>query len=274
LANIIPISSLNDPRIAVFHNVRDADLRGRENLCMVESEIAVRRLLDSDWKLHSLFLSPQKFERMAGEIENRELDVYVADVALMSEVAGFHIHRGVLAAVQRNCLIEKYTLERIFQNKQAVSLLLAEGITNIDNMGSLFRNAAAFGIDGVLLSGACCDPLYRKSIRVSMGHVFSIPWLMLEDWEGAIWQLKESYDVQVVGLETVPDAVPLWEVDVSRNCGIIVGEEKTGLSSATLKLCDVIAEIPMSSSVPSINVSVASAVGLYDLVLRNRLNCR
>ena len=241
---------------------------------MVESEMAVRRLLDSDWKLHSLFLSPQKFERMAGEIDGRELDVFVADVALMSEVAGFHIHRGVLAAVQRNSLIEKFSIERIFQNKQAVSLLLAEGITNIDNMGSLFRNAAAFGVDGVLLSGACCDPLYRKSIRVSMGHVFSIPWLMIEDWEGAIRQLKESYDVQVVGLETGPDAVPLWEVDVSRNCGIIVGEEKTGLSSATLKLCDAIAEIPMSSSVPSINVGVASAVGLYDLVLRNRLNCR
>ncbi|MBI69535.1 MAG: hypothetical protein CMJ38_05935 [Phycisphaerae bacterium] len=239
---------------------------------MVESELAVRRLLDSDWALHSILLSPQKHERLATVLEGRALDVFVADVSLMSEVTGFHIHRGVLAAVQRN--YRKQSLESIIERKQTSSLLLAEGITNIDNMGSLFRNATAFGVDGVLLSRTCCDPLYRKSIRVSMGHVFSIPWIMIEDWESSIQQLKETYGVQLIGLETGPDAVPLWEVDVSEHCGIIVGEEKAGLSPATLKLCDVIAEIPMSASVPSINVGVASAVGLYDLVLRNRLNSR
>ena len=235
--------------------------------------MAVRRLLDSDWELHSLFLSPQKYDRLADNLVDRDIEVFIADVALMSEVTGFHIHRGALAAVKRN-LVDKYTLETIFQTKQTISLLLAEGITNIDNMGSLFRNAAAFGVDGVLLNGTCCDPLYRKSIRVSMGHVFSIPWLMLEDWRGVIQQLKESYGVQMIGMETGQSSVPLWEVSVSKKCGIIVGEEKAGLSSVTLKLCDVIAEIPMSASVPSINVSVASAVGLYDLVLRNRLNSR
>ena len=258
----------------MFHNVRDADLRGRDHLCMVESELAVKRLLESAWDIHSLFLSPQKYDRLADDLKDIETDVFVADVSLMSEVTGFHIHRGVLAAVKRANTIGQYSLETIFQNKHTVSILLAEGITNIDNMGSLFRNAAAFGVDAVLLSGTCCDPLYRKSIRVSMGHVFSIPWLMFEDWRGVIGQLKETHGLQIIGLETGSNAVPLWEVGVSKKCGIIVGEEKTGLSSATLQLCDVIAEIPMSDWVPSINVSVASAVGLYDLVLRNRFDSR
>ena len=240
---------------------------------MVESELAVKRLLKSDWELHSLFLSPQKYERMAHELEGHETDVFVADVSLMSEVTGFHIHRGVLAAVKRKKQVE-ISLETFFQNNQVVSLLLAERITNIDNMGSLFRNAAAFGVSGVLLSGTCCDPLYRKSIRVSMGHVFSLPWLIVEKWDELILQLKESYGVQIIGLETGPNALPLWEVDVKEQCGIIVGEERTGLSSATLQLCDVITEIPMSASVPSVNVGVASAVGLYDLILRNRFNSR
>ncbi len=273
MANVVPISTLSDPRIAVFHDVRDADLRGRHHLCMVESEMAVRRLLESDWEIHSLFVSPQKYERLSSLLEHRDIDVFIADIALMSEVTGFHIHRGVLAAVRRQSQAH-HTIDTIFKGGDHVSLLLAEGITNVDNMGTLFRNAAAFGVDGVLLNVICCDPLYRKSIRVSMGHVFSVPWFVLEDWTASLRALRDEFDLQIIGLETGSAAIPLWDVDVQRNIGVVVGEEKSGLSASTLTLCDVVAEIPMMDSVPSINVGVASAVGLYDLVLRNRLDSR
>ena len=126
------------------------------------------------------------------------------------------------------------------------------------------------------------EPLLREFARKCTTHLCCrIPSVQLQVSRrfqffqvGLILQLKESYGVQIIGLETGPNALPLWEVDVRERCGIIVGEERTGLSSATLQLCDVIAEIPMSPSVPSVNVGVASAVGLYDLILRNRFNSR
>ena len=272
---VIPVTSIDDSQVDIYRNIRDADLRGRKHICMVESEMVVRRMLASDWNVHSLFLSPTKYERLAPLIANHH-KVFVADVLVMSNITGFHIHRGVLAAVHRptmqqlegsvSCLIEK------FKNKKSVSLLLAEGITNVDNMGALFRNAAAFGVDGLVFDSTCCDPLYRKAIRVSMGHAFSLPWAIASNWKEDLQLLKNKLDVKLIGCETGNLATPIWEVATTNKFALIMGEEKSGLSSTTIELCDSIAEIPMTPSVPSVNVAVASAVALYEFLCRKRFD--
>jgi tRNA G18 (ribose-2'-O)-methylase SpoU len=276
-ARVSVVTSIDDPQVDVYRNIRDADLRGRKHLCMVESEMVVRRMLASDWNVHSLFLSPSKYERLAPLIANTH-QVIVADVSVMSDITGFHIHRGVLAAVHRPTLhqLERSVSSLIekLKNKKTISLLLAEGITNVDNMGALFRNAAAFGVDGLVFDHACCDPLYRKAVRVSMGHAFSIPWAVGNDWKEDLRRLKKELDVKLIGCETGSLALPMWEVTPTDKFALIMGEEKSGLSSRTLTLCDAIAEIPMTPNVPSVNVAVASAVGLYEFLGRNSFDDR
>lgn len=192
----------------------------------------------------------------------------------MSNITGFHIHRGTLALVHRPSAesLDAFSVIDALRNKQEVTLLLAEGITNVDNLGALFRNAAAFGVDAIILDSACCDPLYRKAIRVSMGHALSIRWAIAEDWIESLKQIHTQLGVKLVGCETGTDATPIWDVDPTAKVGLIVGEEKTGLSASTIAMCDEIAEIPMMPQVPSLNVAVASAVGLYEFLCRNRFN--
>jgi tRNA G18 (ribose-2'-O)-methylase SpoU len=275
--NVAVVTSIDDPQVDVYRNIRDADLRGRKHLCMVESELVVRRLLSSDWDIHSLFLSPQKYERLAPLIAERH-QVYIADVTVMSDITGFHIHRGVLSAVHRPS--EKLIRESISsliqkcKGEEKIALLLAQGITNVDNIGALFRNAAAFGVHGLVFDHTCCDPLYRKAIRVSMGHAFSLPWAIATNWTEDLQRIREELGVKLIGCETGEIAIPMWDVTPSEKFGLIMGEEKAGLSHSTIQICDVIAEIPMTPKVPSINVAVASAVGLYEFLGRNSFDNR
>jgi len=243
---------------------------------MVESEMVVRRLLETNWDIHSVLLSPNKCQRLAPMLRDRDIPILVADISLMSEITGFNIHRGVLAAARRPPP-ESHSVQRLiqkFQGKEQLSLLMAEGITNIDNMGSLFRNAAAFGIDAIVLDECCCDPLYRKSIRVSMGHALSIPFAVTENWNSELHVLKQSLNIKLIRCEISDGAVPMWEVEQGDRFGLVMGGEKHGLSQSTIAACDVIAEIPMSAHVPSINVGVASAVALYEFLRRDSLNNR
>ena len=280
----IVITSIDDPRVAVFRDVRDADLRGRDGLFMAESELVIRRLIQSPHRLHSLLLSPEKFERLRmalAPLVNR-VPMYVAELKLMHEIAAFHIHRGVLAAGFR-LLPEQLNLETALSHLRAdphnvtridphVTLLVAEGMTNVDNMGALFRNGAAFGVNGIVLDPACCDPLYRKAIRVSMGHVLSIPYAVSDDWPSDLGRLKHEWGVTLIAAESNEHALPLWQMPKSKRTAIVFGSEGHGLSPQALQHCDAICVIPMSNQVPSINVSVASAVMLYELQRNSQAN--
>lgn len=265
------IRSLGDSRVDVYRNVRDADLRGRDDLFMAESELVIRRLLRAPERLHSLLLSPEKFERLRPALEelSDDVPVYVADLKLMHEIAAFHIHRGVLAAGYRlspDQLTLDVTLRHLKSaGKQAATVLIAEGLTNVDNMGGLFRNAAAFGVDGIVLDPTCCDPLYRKAIRVSMGHALSIPYAVCQNWPEDLARLKNELGMTIVAAESTQEAVPLWEMPKSARTAILFGSEGHGLSNDALRQCDAIVAIPMAADVPSINVAVASAVVLYEL---------
>jgi tRNA G18 (ribose-2'-O)-methylase SpoU len=272
----IEITDFADPRVDVFRNVRDADLRGRDGLFMAESELVLRRLARMPQRLHSVLLSYEKYQRLAPALESLppSVPVYVTSLALMHEIAAFHIHRGVLAAGFR-LASEQLMLDAALGHLRnrppaepganGVTLIVCEGITNVDNMGALFRNAAAFGVDGVVLDPTSCDPLYRKAIRVSMGHVLSIPYVVCADWPGDLDRLKQEWRVTLVAAESHARAVPLWELPRADRTAIVLGSEGHGISEAALAQCDHVCEIPMAPGVPSINVAVASAVVLYEL---------
>jgi tRNA G18 (ribose-2'-O)-methylase SpoU len=270
LAPVI-ISSPSDPRIDVYRDVRDADLRGREAMFMAESELVLERLLKTPQRLHSVLLSPEKFERLRAALSESlagsRVPVYVAELSLMHQIAAFHVHRGVLAAGYR-LAPERLTLDAALgslKGLECCTLLAAEGITNVDNMGALFRNAAAFGAAGLLLDPACCDPLYRKAIRVSMGHALAIPYAISADWPRDLERLKSEWGLTLVGAEATESALPLWRMPRPARTCIVLGSEGPGLSPSALALCDAVCRIPMQEGVPSVNVAVASAVFLYEL---------
>ncbi len=264
------ISEWDDPRVDVYRDVRDADLRGRDGLFMAESELVIRRLIRTPHRLHSLLLCPERFARLEPALRTlpNSVPVYVVELRLMHEIAAFHIHRGVLAAGFR-LSDSDLSLDAVFgdwrdQTRQ-LCMLLAEGITNVDNMGALFRNAAAFGVHGIVLDPTCCDPLYRKAIRVSMGHALSIPYAVSRNWPDDLLRLKNDWGMTIIAAESHERAEPLWNICRSNRIGIVLGSEGSGLGESTLRHCESVVAIPMAADVPSINVAVASAVVLYEL---------
>jgi len=264
----IRIMSIEDERLDVYRNVRDKDLAGLEKIFMAESEMVLRRLLRTPYRIESVLLSPDRFENLKSSLEAlpAEVPVYVANVDLMTEVAGFHIHRGVLAAGKRLHPTQLFLDPALghLRGRDNLTLLVAERFTNVDNMGTLFRNAAAFGADAIALDPKCCDPLYRKAIRVSMGHVLSVPYGIMRHYPTDLNRLKSEWGCTLIGAELTEDSKPLWELEHHDRLAIIFGSEADGLSEEAVRACDAIYQIPMNETVPSINVAVTSAVFLYE----------
>lgn len=262
------ITSLEDPRVDAFRDVRDRDLRGRDGLFMAESELVLTRLLRHPERLHSLFISLEKWTRLESELEHLpdSIRIYVADLDVIGEVAGFHVHRGVLALGHRPTALE-ISMEHVLNgldSSRSWTLLLAMGITNVDNMGSMFRNAAAFGFDAIILDQSCCDPLYRKSIRVSMGHALGVPWAVTEDWYSSLMELKSRWGVHLVAAECEERSQCISEFEFPPQVGVVMGTEGAGLDQQTLSICDSIVEIPMAREVPSLNVATAAAIVMWE----------
>jgi tRNA G18 (ribose-2'-O)-methylase SpoU len=278
--NVIEIHSIDDERIALYHNIRNADLRGRGDVFIAESELVVRRLIESRFAIHSLLLSRAKLERMADAVAALQvtIPVYVADISLLSRIAGYRIHGGALALGVRPAadLLSLEGALRSLHGRTRLLLILAERITHVDNIGALFRNAAAFGADAVVLDSACADPLYRKAIRVSMGHVLSMPFAIAGDWPEAMATLRERWGMTIIAAESTTRSRPIAEIPAADRLGVVFGSERHGVSDATLALCDGVFHIPMSQPhgaacmprVPSINVATAAAIVLHELAGR------
>ena len=256
------IDSIDDPELAPFLNVRDRDLKRRDGLFLGEGPLTVERMLTLPGVTHSVLVVDRQAERFAA-MAGDDVAVLAADEALLSEVLGFPFHRGVLAAGRRAPFDDRRLSEVIADDPAASTLLLIDGVTNVDNIGLLFRNAAAFGCDGVLLSSQCCDPLYRKALRVSLGHVLSLPWCRVEDWGEALGMVGEA-GYRLVSAALTEDAVELDELPVPERCGLIVGQEFDGVSTQSLESSTAV-KIPMAPGVDSLNVAAASAVCLHRL---------
>ena len=264
----------SDPRLDDFRGLSDAELRrrvegGPGGLFVAEGELVVRRLLGSGIRVRSLLVSPRGLRRLADVVEGAPpFPVHVADQPVLDAVVGFHAHRGVFASAVRPDPVDPADLVRngVGRGRPPALLAVAEDLTDHENLGALFRNAAGLGVDGVLLSPRCCDPLYRRSVRVSMGAVLTLPWARLPDTVGGLTTLAGA-GWSVVGLTPDPGAPDIDAVAgrLGDRVAVVLGAEGPGLTPGARAACSHLARVPMSDAVDSLNVATAAAIAFHVL---------
>ncbi len=231
MAAYVEISDADDPRLADYRNLRDVRLRqsleAEHGLFLAEGEKVVRRAVLAGFPVRSFLMAPRWLDGLADVMELTDAPCYVVPEDLAEEVTGFHVHRGALASLARTPLP---TVDEVLDG--ASSVVVCEDIVDHTNIGAIFRSAAALGIDGVLLAPRCADPLYRRSIKVAMGAVFSLPWTRLPDWHGALSRISES-GFTTVALTLAEDAVPIEEAVAGLDrVALVLGSEGHGLSGS------------------------------------------
>jgi tRNA G18 (ribose-2'-O)-methylase SpoU len=260
---VIPVSSAGDEQLAAYRNVPDADLLAQHRLFVAEGRLVVRRLLESRLATRSVLVTEPGLASIRPELAGKgDLPVYVVPQAVMNEIAGFNVHRGCLALGERPAARALTDLTSVAQRLVAI-----ERVGNADNVGSIFRNAAAFGVDGVLVGPSCTDPLYRKAIRTSMGAALTIPFVEALPWPEVLTDLHTD-GWNVIAMTPSPGAMPL--ADVARVVGgnrvvVLVGHEGEGLTQDSLAASSSQARIPMAPGVDSMNVATAVAIALYEI---------
>jgi tRNA G18 (ribose-2'-O)-methylase SpoU len=266
VSETIRITDPRDPRLDDFRDLSRADRRpdrpGGRGLVIAEGAVVVRRLVLSPYPVRALLGVDRRSEELAADLEQEVAPYYKVSAELMAEVVGFHLNRGVLAVADRAAPIGAAGLAR-----SARVLAVLEGVGDHENLGALFRNAAALGVDGVLLGPRCSDPLYRRSVRVSMGHVLRVPFAELPgEWPASLGMLRDA-GMRVAALTPAADAVPLAKADLAgQRVALLLGAEGPGLSDAALAAADVRVRIPMAAGVDSLNVATAAAVAFHAIV--------
>jgi tRNA G18 (ribose-2'-O)-methylase SpoU len=258
------IEDADDPRIAAYRQVRERDLVGRSAGFIAEGEVVLRACVRSGrWPLASVLLARKRLEALADLIAALPADtaVYSADQSVLDAVVGFHIHRGILGHGLRPSEPRAEDLLAGVGHRALVVVLF--GIGNHDNMGGVFRNAAAFGADAVVLDSGCCDPLYRKAIRVSVGASLIVPFARMEAGADAIALLRAA------GLTPVAlspsGQTPLHQFEPPARAALLLGAEGPGLSDEILARSRTVA-IPMAGAFDSLNVATTSGIALHRLV--------
>jgi tRNA G18 (ribose-2'-O)-methylase SpoU len=262
MAVLVPVEGPGDPRVADFVGLRERSAESGCEWLVAEGPIVVRQLLASDYPLRSLLVTERGRRALAAEIDALNGPVLVAEQSVLDAVCGFHFHRGALASADRRPLPELGPLAA-----GADLLLLLEGVNDHENLGALFGNAAAFGVGAVGLDATCADPLYRRSVRVSMGHVLRTPFARVADWQSALPALRDL-GFEIVALTPAPDAEDVGRVAPRRRRALLVGSEGWGLTPATLAAADRRVRIPIAPGVDSLNVATAAAVALHRLAPR------
>ena len=274
--SIESITDPEDPRLEDFRDIRDRDVRGpqgRPGVFIGEQSLVVEKMLERPELVRRVLVAESKrawLEQVLSERGDPEVESLVAPQEMLERIAGFPIHRGILASGRRDALDGRSLDDVIPAMDRPATILVLESIRNIDNIGSLFRVAAAFGVDGVVLSPDCHDPLYRKSIRVSIGHVLAIPFARSVDWSGDLRRLRGDHGLELVGASIDGDSEPTNRIEGSRRIGIVMGSEFDGLGRDAVEACDRLARIAMAPGVDSLNVAVAAAVLLDRLSAADR----
>ena len=262
------VTDPDDPRIHEYLGLTDLALRTRrepaEGLYLAESDKVIRRALDAGHRARSYLMGERWLVDLGDLVARAELDevpVYVADRVVLQAITGFHLHRGAIAAMHRP---ELPSLDDVLDGVRRVAVL--EDIVDHTNVGAVFRSAAALGFGAVLCTPRCADPLYRRSVRVSMGTVFQVPWTRIEPWPQAVETLQHK-GFTVASLALDDDSVSLDDLaaDPPSRLALVLGTEGYGLRQGTVAASDLSVRIPMSGGVDSLNVAAASAVAFWAL---------
>lgn len=267
---IVAVDGLGDSRLDDYRNVPDPDLLRARGLFVAEGRLVVRRLLESSrFRTRSVLLTHAAYAALADVVGQRSnLPVYVVTQDTMNEVTGFNIHRGCLAIGERQSALQWTDLVR-----DGSLLLVLERVSNADNIGGIFRSAAAFGADAVLLGPACADPLYRKAIRTSMGAALRVPFAAMPDWPEDLTRLRAA-GVRLLALTPDRHATPVRDIAPRAPLAVLVGHEGEGLSAEAMAAADVRIRIPMAAGVDSLNVSAAASIALYELASQRSRTAR
>jgi tRNA G18 (ribose-2'-O)-methylase SpoU len=262
----IPVASLDDVRVADYGRIGDPAFLHSRGLFVAEGRLVVRRLLASPrWVTRSALVTKAAASALSALLESCSAPIYLVDQALMNALAGFDIHRGCLALAERppDRALAAADLEGV---SHVVAL---EGVSNPDNVGGIFRSAAAFGAGLVLLGPGCGDPLYRKAMRTSMAAALAVPFVSSGPWPDALALLRARRFL-VMALTPDPRAVPLRDATItSARVALLLGAEGEGLSERALAHADVRVRIPIDGVVDSLNVASAASIAMYHVFGRS-----
>ena len=268
MANIVEITDFSDPSLDVYARLTEAQLLNRfepaKGMFIAESPKVIHRALDAGCEPVSLLMERKDIDGSAREIIARcpEIPVFTADEEVLCNLTGYHLTRGVLCAMRRPKLP---AMEEIC--REASRIVILENVQNPTNVGAIFRSAAALGMDAVLLTPGCSNPLYRRSARVSMGTVFQIPWTYTGDWPGAGMEQLRNLGFKTAALALSDNSVSIDDPKLmeEEKLALLLGSEGDGLTDTTIANCDYTVKIPMYHGVDSLNVAAASAVAFWQL---------
>jgi tRNA G18 (ribose-2'-O)-methylase SpoU len=262
------VTDPDDPRLDDFRDLnsvdRRPDLPTGKGLVIAEGVLVVQRMLASRFTPHAMLGTDRRLAELRGDLPGAgavEAPYYRASADVMAQVVGFHLNRGVLAAARR---VSEPTVAQVVEGARTVAVL--EGVNDHENLGSIFRNAAGLGVDAVVFGSGCADPLYRRAVRVSMGHALLVPYARATGWPTDLMMLRDS-GFRLLAMTPHRDARSLPEaMDAARDqpVAVLVGAEGPGLTAAVQRLSDVRVRIPMSRGTDSLNVATAAALAFYE----------
>lgn len=272
MPNIIHIKDFSDPALDVYVRLTGAQLRNKlepeKGIFIAESPTVIEVAMQGGCQPISLLTEERLINgAVAGIIEKcGDIPIYTADRDLLTKMTGFELTRGALCAMKRPALP---SVEALLKNARRVAVL--EEVADSTNIGALFRSAAALGIDAVLVTPTCCDPLCRRAVRVSMGTVFLVPWTKIgekpADWPSKGFDLLHSFGFKTVAMALTDKTISIDDptLKAEERLEIILGTEGTGLMKETIEGCDYTVKIPMKHGVDSLNVAAAGAVAFWEL---------
>ena len=267
--NVVDVADPTDPRLDDFRDLnsidRRPDLPTGKGLVIAEGVLVVQRMLPSRFTARALLGTDRRLGELAADLDGLDAPFYRVTAEVMADVVGFHLNRGVLASASRPA---ELTVPRVIDGATTVAVL--EGVNDHENLGSVFRNAAGLGVDAVVFGSGCADPLYRRAVRVSMGHALLVPFAKANDWPADL-KLLRAAEFRVLAMTPDPTAPSLADAMTGlsgQRVAILVGAEGPGLQEHTMRSSDLRVRIPMSRGTDSLNVATAAALAFYE---RDRL---
>ncbi|BDE16378.1 MULTISPECIES: TrmH family RNA methyltransferase [Mycobacterium] len=259
------VTDPDDPRLDDFRDLnsvdRRPDLPTGKGLVIAEGVLVVQRMLASRFTPRALLGTDRRLAELRDDLAGASAPYYRASAEVMAQAVGFHLNRGVLAAASR---VAEPTVAQVVDGARTVAVL--EGVNDHENLGSIFRNAAGLGVDAVVFGSGCADPLYRRAVRVSMGHALLVPYARADEWPADLARLREL-GFRLLAMTPHHDALPLPEAMAAvadDPVALLVGAEGPGLTPAALRISDARVRIPMSRGTDSLNVATAAALAFYE----------